>query len=425
MRGYNVCLIILLAFIFFLNSCSEEQDVTDPDNAVSQAEVNIVSPEDGESFVEGDMINFNGAGRGPQEDDLPDSLLIWTSDLDDTIGTGRSFGIDTLSSGIHQITLRGDDEEGWDDSESISIQVIPPPPPGFVVITSGIFTMGSPEEEYGRSPGEIQHTVTLTKDFYISETEVTNRQYADMAQWAYDNGYCSATASALRDNLEGSTEELLDMDNLSCAISFSGGTFAVEPGKEDHPAVGVSWYGAACYCDWLSLKAGFSRAYDHSSWQCNGHNPYSAEGYRLPTEAEWEYACRAGTETVFNTGDCLLAGDEANYNGHNPYIGCSDGTNLQLTVAVGSYTANDFGLYDMHGNAWEWCNEWYDYESYIGGDEIDPVGPSTGEFRVIRGGSAYNPAAECRSASRVGSRPYCEDCHYNNGFRVCRGVIYP
>jgi len=289
---------------------------------------------------------------------------------------------------------------------------------GFVFVPADTFTMGSPGDEYGRYSNEILHLVTLTTDFCLSATEITNQQYADMAQWAFDNGYCKANSGTLQDALDGSTLELLDLDDSFCEISFSGGTFRVDTGKENHPVKLVSWYGAVSYCDWLSLKGGDTRAYDHSTWQCNGNDPYNAEGYRLPTEAEWEYACRAGSHTPFNTGNCLDAGTDANYNGNYPYTGCSSGPYEVWTVPVASYPANGFGLYDMHGNVWEYCNDWFGNYS---GDETDPVGPISGSFRISRGGSWGAYAAACRSANRQVNIP--TGMTYTTGFRVCRGVI--
>jgi len=288
----------------------------------------------------------------------------------------------------------------------------------FMMIPGDTFTMGTPSDEYGRDSNETQHQVTLTNDFYMSETEITNQQYADMAQWAYDNGYCTANNSTLQDALDGSTQELLDFDDSDCEISYVLGTFTVDSGKENYPVIEVTWYGAVSYCDWLSMKEGFTRAYDHSSWECNGDDPYNAEGYRLPTEAEWEYACRAGTQTPFNTGDCLNAETEANYNGNYPYTGCPRGPYEGWALPVANYPANAFGLYDMHGNVWEWCNDWYD--SY-GGDETDPVGPSSGVSRVLRGGGWIGNALLCRSAFRYMYFPTFT--LYYLGFRVCRGAL--
>jgi len=108
--------------------------------------------------------------------------------------------------------------------------------------------------------------------------------------------------------MDGSTSRLL---RNGYQINFNGSVFTTL--YPDLPACTITWYGAAAYCDWLSMQEGLERAYDHNSWSCNNDDPYNASGYRLPTEAEWEFACRAGTTTQFNTGDCLDARNEANY----------------------------------------------------------------------------------------------------------------
>jgi formylglycine-generating enzyme required for sulfatase activity len=177
----------------------------------------------------------------------------------------------------------------------------------------------------------------------------------------------------------------------------------------------VTWFGSVAYCDWLSLQQGLPRAYSHSTWQCNGGIPYTAVGYRLPTEAEWEYVCRAGTQTPFNTGACLDAGTEANYCGLVSYTGCPTGPYLVSTAPVGNYPANAFSLYDVHGNLSEWCNDWYDL---YGGTVTDPVGPGAGSYRVVRGGGWYNYAWSCRSAYRDEFNPY--DAYDCVGFRPVR-----
>jgi formylglycine-generating enzyme required for sulfatase activity len=266
----------------------------------------------------------------------------------------------------------------------------------FVNVAPGTFMMGSPTTEPGRWDDETQHQVTLTHGIYVQTTEVTNQQYMELAQWAYDHGYVTTDGTWLYDNLDGSTLGLKTLGAWNEEMTFSGGVFScINP---THPVKYVGWYGAVAYCDWLSLQQGLPRAYSHSTWQCNGGNPYTATGYRLPTEAEWEYACRAGTQTPFNTGSCLAAGTEANFEGLFPYAGCQGGPPAYSTVPVGSYPANAFGLYDMHGNEWEWCNDWY---GAYGGTVTDPVGPGAGSYRVFRGGYwGCQSALWCRSANR-------------------------
>jgi formylglycine-generating enzyme required for sulfatase activity len=288
---------------------------------------------------------------------------------------------------------------------------------GFVRIAPGTFTMGSPVDEPGRRDNETQHNVTLTHGIYVQTTEVTNQQYMEVAQWAYDNGHVTATSACLYDKLDGSTERLKALGS-GYEMTFSAGVFScVNP---THPAKWVTWCGAVAYCDWLSLRQGLPRAYNHATGQCNSGNPYTAAGYRLPTEAEWEYACRAGTQTPFNTGSCLDAGSEANYDGSRPYAGCPTGPYVGWTVPVGSYPANAFGLYDMHGNVWEFCNDW---SGPYGGTVTDPVGPVSpvvGTYRVVRGGVWFIEAQICRSACRLNDVP---NSTYNAvGFRPVRSV---
>jgi formylglycine-generating enzyme required for sulfatase activity len=257
--------------------------------------------------------------------------------------------------------------------------------------------------------------VTLTHGIYVQTTEVTNQQYMERAQWAYDLGYVTATSTSLCDNLDGSTQLLKILGSGNYEITFSAGVFScVNP---THPVKYVTWYGSVAYCDWLSLQQGLPRAYSHSTWECNSGNPYTAAGYRLPTEAEWEYTCRAGTQTPFNNGFCLDAFTEANYNGNYPYTGCPTGPYVGWTVPVGSYPANAFDLHDMHGNLFEWCNDWY---GTYGGPVMDPVGPGAGSGRLIRGGDWASSAQYCRSAARSNNNPILSGSSF--GFRPVRSA---
>ncbi len=285
----------------------------------------------------------------------------------------------------------------------------------YVSVPSGTFTMGSPTTEPLRFTNETEHQVTLTHGIYVQTTEVTNLQYMELAQWAYDNGYVTATSASLTDNLDGSTQILKTLGEGNYEMSFSAGVFSCT--NPTHPVKYVSWYGSVAYCDWLSLQRGLPRAYNHSTWQCNGGDPYAATGYRLPTEAEWEYACRAGTQTPFSSGSCLAAGVEANYDGRLPYTGCAVESFVGYSVPVGSYSANVFGLYDMHGNEWEWSNDWYG--DYVGA-VTDPVGPGTGSNRVIRGGYWFADARGCRSAYRGNTDP--SGALLTVGFRTVRSA---
>jgi len=285
-----------------------------------------------------------------------------------------------------------------------------------VLVQAGSFSMGSSTDEPGYVGDEILHPVTLTHDIYMYSTEVTNQEYADLAQWALDHGHCTVVGTRLYDTLDGSTMELLDMDeDEDCEISFNGMNFTIDAGKENHPVIEVNWFGAASFCDWLSLKEGLPRAYDHTdrnSWTCNDNEPYGAQGYRLPTEAEWEYSCRAGTSTAFAGGEIteVGCGDESSLAGMGWYCGNAGGR----THEVAEQAPNGFGLYDMHGNVWEWCNDWY-HRTYAD-ESINPVGPPPGWYKVLRGGGWSDVARRCRSASRRNPSPH-KGVNGRHGFR--------
>jgi len=223
----------------------------------------------------------------------------------------------------------------------------------WVDIPAGTFTMGSPKSEFDRNDYEIQHQVTLSA-FKMSKYEVTFEQY-DL--------FCEAT---------GRTKP-----------SDNGW------GRGKRPVINVSWDDATAFAKWM--------------------------GCRLPTEAEWEYACRAGTSTPFNSGNNLTT-SQANYNGNFPYNNNPKGEYRRKTMPVGSFAPNNYGLYDMHGNVWEWVSDWFENYSPNATAQTNPLGPSSGTYRVYRGGGWDLIAQFCRSARRRYIEP---DRRFNYmGFRV-------
>ncbi|MBU1948252.1 MAG: formylglycine-generating enzyme family protein, partial [Candidatus Eisenbacteria bacterium] len=292
-----------------------------------------------------------------------------------------------------------------------------------VTVPAGIFMMGDGEASCGLD----EHEVTLTRDFYLGQHEVTNLEYLEMVQWAFDQGYVTATTVSLLDNLDGGTELLLDFNNSYSEIQFDGaGTFYLRQSPSNsaqytypdgydpsaHPIQSASWYGAARFCDWLSLREGLPRAYAHTGdWACNNGDPYSAQGYRLPTDAEWEYAAQYDDERIYPWGN-----EPHNCN----YANCNC---ISWTRPIGSFpdAPGLLTLSDMAGNVYEWCNDWWLCE--LGTTPVtDPVDAGSGNYRVIRGGS-WNASSteELRCSYRSGGTP-SYPYRTKFGFRLARTV---
>jgi formylglycine-generating enzyme required for sulfatase activity len=262
----------------------------------------------------------------------------------------------------------------------------PAPGPEMAALPGGTFLMGSPASEAGRNSNETQHQVTVS-GFFMGKYEVTQKEWTAVM---------------------GSNPSGFKGDNL--------------------PVESVSWYDVIEYCNKRSIKEGLTPAYtiDKSRRDPNNKHEYDnvkwavtwnrgGNGYRLPTEAEWEYACRAGSTAPFSTGSNITT-SQANYDGNNPYNGNAAGVYRVKTWEVGSGAANAWGLYDMHGNVWEWCWDWFgDYGS---GAQSDPSGAVSGSNRVLRGGGWRSDARYLRSAFRDSNTP--EIRYYNYGFRLVR-----
>ena len=248
----------------------------------------------------------------------------------------------------------------------------------FVLIHGSEFAMGSPETEVDHQIGDIQHQVKVS-DFYMGKYEVT---VAEFRRFIAESGYKT-------DAEKGDGSYVFDGTNWQKKEGINwryGVSGRIRTKSEDnHPVVHVSWNDAVEYCRWLSEKTG--------KW------------YRLPTEAEWEYACRAGSRTPFNKGGNIKTA-QANYNGNYPYNNNRKGQYRAKTVAVDTFAPNAWGLYNMHGNVWEWCDDVYSEKYY---DECKAKGlvenpggpaPEAGSYRVNRGGSWGGAAGYCRSANR-------------------------
>jgi len=225
-----------------------------------------------------------------------------------------------------------------------------------VLIPKGTFMMGSPESEVGHQENESQHEVTISKDYYLGAFEVTQTQY-----------------------------QTVTGNNPSC---YQGALVGNQ--NADLPVENVSWDDAVEFCKKLSDLPEEKKA---------------GRVYRLPTEAQWEYACRAGSKTIYSFDD---------EEGLLPEYGWFKRNSSQRTHTVGLLEPNAWGLYDMHGNVWEWCSDWYG--EYPKNAVSDPIGPTMGTDCVNRGGCWLYQAASCRSASRNWAKPSYRDGLL--GFRV-------
>jgi len=272
----------------------------------------------------------------------------------------------------------------------------------YVRIEKQEFWMGSPESEHDRKDWEMKHLVSLGC-YYICKYQVS---VFDFNLFINETSY-KTNADVFNQSNTCHEEKWSLKKDVNWKHGVRNG--ARVPKEYDHPVVHVSWNDAIKYCAWVSSKMN--------------------RNFRLPTEAEWECACRANTLSPFNTGNNLTT-DQANFHGHYPYymsglrregaIGDRLGEYKEDTVAIDSFPPNQWGLYNMHGNVYEWCLDWYRKEFYEECKNLtiidNPLDDMIANERVLRGGSWWAGAKYCRSASRFGHTPEYSDS--DTGFRL-------
>jgi sulfatase modifying factor 1 len=290
-------------------------------------------------------------------------------------------------------------------------------PEGLVLIPGGEFQMGDhhnfvdPQHPSDEVP---LHTVRLSP-FYIGVNDVTNRQYVEFLNSALSQGSIRVDVGLVHGAAVDTVYCDTDRSSQYSPIAWDGTTFTVPDGRADHPATGIRWAGAAAYTNWLGAQNGYAARYDLAEETCD----FSKAGYRLPTEAEWEYAARGGDYSpylVFPWGDVLDKAKSNIPNSGDPY----ETGPYPWTTPVGFYNgelhskadfnwpgpqetyqtsdgANGYGLYDMAGNVWQWVNDWYGRGYYAVSPSDDPTGPDQGDpmpdgspYHVMRGGNWYN-----------------------------------
>lgn len=362
------------------------------------------------------------------------TIVSWDWRWNGGSASGESIEI-TIGLGLTTVELDVTDENGAVDTTTVDIRLLGDPALcGPALISPGTFTMGSPEDEMGHDEAEIQHQVTLTKPYYMGRTEVTNAQMVEVLNWALENNLVEAVnelwvdgIAELVKNTTGDIQDLIRMDDFYCQISYNGSAFEVDEGKEQFPIASISWYGALAYCYYLTEKEGqLTQAMNLDDWTVD----LSKTGFRLPTEAEWEYACRAGTNTAFFTGD-LTVGSSFSIDPNLAKAGWYSSNSKNAGASRVAYlTANAWGLWDMHGNMEEWCLDWSNYYEYERGDVTDPTGPASKDdlpnnsynryYRVMRGGCWGCSPSLCRSATRGIGEP--DALSSFAGFRVVRNA---
>ena len=295
-------------------------------------------------------------------------------------------------------------------------------PNDMVPIPGGTFLMGDSFAEADDDELPV-HSVTVS-GFWIRATEMTNDEMIRVLQYAYDVGKLIVTPTSVR-NAEGDERELVDLDEYQCRITWDGSQFGLTALKgAGYPCVDVSWYGAVAYCNYRSELEGRTPCYNLNDWTCN----WSANGYRLPTEAEWEYAARGGVSgTRFPWGDTISHSQANYYSSPSPDYDVSPtagyhpdyrGTGFPNISPVGSFAPNGYGLFDVIGNQGEWVWDSYSEVYYLSSPSTNPRGPAPGAWRTVRGGTWFGNAEGARLAYRGQLMPGSALGHF--GFRPAR-----
>lgn len=360
-RIFSLILTLSAVSVFSFISCTPQGP--DPDGDGDGTDTTVVQPVKADSIaVEPQNLTLNiGETQVLQVEIYPEEAaghpLTWTSSDESVVTVGEDGTVTAIASGDATVTVACDEV-----SADCLVTVQRALPLDAVLIPAGTFLMGTPETEPGREANETQHEVTISEDFYMTKYEITNSQFAEFLNdiQCPENGWYNVSE-------ETGMLQLVQPDDWG--VRCVGGTWVPATGFENRPVICVTWNGADEYAKWI--------------------------GGALPTEAQWEYACRAGSTTTYPWGR-----DEAQLVDYAWYIDNSDGH----THPVGELAPNAWGLYDMLGNVWEWCSDWY--ADFTEDPVTDPVGPETGETRSLRGSAYYHYESFTRPAMRYDHAPW-------------------
>ncbi len=336
-----------------------------------------INPEEGDLNTE---FLFDASASSDAEDDISALNIRWDfngdNQFDTDWSTEKTATYTYSTAGTYSVKLEVKDSGDLVSEKIKTVVVEKPAPEGTVLVVGGSFMMGNViEDPYGNEDEIPVHEVTVNS-FYMGKYEITNSDYCKFL------------------NSEGNQEEggatWLCIADTMCQIVANNGVFEPKSGKDKYPVIMVTWYGARAYAEW--------------------------KGGRLPTEAEWEYAARGGNKS----NGYKYAGSN-NLDNVGWYYGNSQNPDNEMYFSYGSHIVgekepNELGIYDMSGNVWEWCNDWYDYEYYSSSPSDNPQGADGGEGRVYRGGSWRHHAKHARVANRSYGEPNASG--YTAGFRI-------
>ncbi len=398
-------ILTLIAMAIFISisgiNCGSDE-VTNPENNDSPT-ATITSPANGSSFTDGEMISFAGTGTDPEDGTLPEDSLLWTSDMDGQVGTGTSVST-SLSVNDHIITLTVTDSEGNIDADTITIYVTSGSGSSYdelISVPAGSYLMGWDEIIAGHE--DPAHTVSLSA-FRIGKYEVTYELWIDVKTYADANGY------TINDGVWG---------DGSNSIPYE-------------PVTDIHWKDCVAWCNAYSEKEGLTPVYYATSALINLYKDasalyaagnigsdcvkWSADGYRLPTEAEWECAARYIDGTTVSPGD-----KHSGYNLNINIVDCAwfRYSPILRSERVGLLQANSLGAYDMSGNVYEWCWDRYDEDYYETSPISNPYGPESGD-RIYRGGCYAWSSTDIYAYVAYRGATDSFTRHLCGGLRVCR-----